>query len=325
VRMGCGERWSGARRWVPAAMLWAGLALLPGTSRAAHEFEKVGTIGVQFLKMSVGARGESMGTAFCAIADDASAVYWNPAGLARLDGRLLALNQTQWIADIKFFQATYIDRLRFLPGTFALHVRSVSMPEDKVRTVFRPDGEGTSFDAGDLAIGLSYARSLTDKFCTGVGMNFVQSTLATYTGHAITFDFGTLYDTGFHAFKIGMVIQNIGSDLTFLEQPVKVPTIFRVGMSTVVFEQAGQKLLCAGEFSHPPDNAERANVGAEYSVRDLIFVRGGWFWRFDSERLSAGAGIRLPRIVTRETRVDYAYTEMRDLPAVQRISVEFRL
>lgn len=301
------------------------LLLAPRPVLAAKEFEKVGTIGAQFLKLPVGARGTAMGWAFTSIADDASAVFWNPAGLARLSGNILALNQTPWLADIQFSQATFITHLHFFPGTFGLNARSLYMPEDQVRTVFRPEGEGTSFDAGDLSVGLSYARSLTDKFSTGVGINYIQSSLAGYGARAISFDFGTLYDTGFRSLRIGMAITNIGSDMTFIEVPAKLPTVFRVGMSSYLLERAGQRVLVAGEFSHPPDNAECANAGIEYSLHDLLFLRGGLFFRYDAERYSTGAGFRIPAFLAQEARFDYSYTDMRNLAPIHRFSVEFRL
>jgi hypothetical protein len=105
---------------------------------------------------------------------------------------------------------------------------------------------------------------------------------------------------------------------------VKVPTIFRVGMSTLLLDDAWQRFVVAGEFSHPPDNAERANVGAEYALRSLLFVRAGWYYRFDTERFSAGAGVRVPRLLSHESRFDYAFTELNGLPARHSFSAEFR-
>lgn len=306
------------------ALAFASACALPGAAPAAREFEKVATVGAQFLKFPVGARGVAMGGAFTSVADDASSVWWNVGGLARQQDRVFAVHHMPWYAGIDFTQLTYISRVRFLPGVFGLHLRSLSMPEDIVRTVFRPEGDGTRFDAGDLSIGMVYARSLTDKFSTGVGVNYVQSTLARYTGRAATFDFGTLYDTGYRNFRIGMQIQNIGSEMTFIEQPVKVPTTFRVGMSTRVVDRGRHRLLAAGEFSHPPDNTERANFGAEYGLNETLFLRGGWYYRFDLERFSLGAGARLPSALVPESRFDYAYTEMNGLPATHRFSAEFR-
>lgn len=302
------------------------LFLLPpmGAADAAEEFAKVGTIGAQFLKLPIGARAAAMGQAFTAIADDATAVFWNPAGLARLEPRILALHHTQWWAGIEYVQATYVTSVDAMPGIFAVNARSLYMPRDRVRTVFHPEGDGTWFDSGDVAVGLAYARSMTDKFSAGLGMNYLNSNLAGFTAHAVTFDFGTLYDTGFRSFRIGMAIQNIGGTLDYLDNPAKVPTIFRVGMSFPLISSAGRTLTLAGEFSHPPDNSERLNVGGEFGYRSLAFLRAGWFHRYDSERWSAGAGLRIPTAWVDESRIDYSYSEMKVLPGVHRISLEFR-
>jgi len=62
----------------------------------------VGTAGAQFLKIGPGARVDGIGSAFCAIADDVTAVYWNPAGIGQLEGFNLSDTHTYWIADTRF-------------------------------------------------------------------------------------------------------------------------------------------------------------------------------------------------------------------------------
>lgn len=80
--------------------------VLPGTAGAAQIFEKVGTFDGQFLKIGIGARAAAMGGAFVAVADDASALYWNAAGIARVDAdkSQLQFNHAIWPADLKFSQ-----------------------------------------------------------------------------------------------------------------------------------------------------------------------------------------------------------------------------
>jgi long-subunit fatty acid transport protein len=141
---------------------------LPSLAFAAREFEKVGTIGGQFLKLGVGARAVGMGAAFASVADDASSVYWNPAGVARITRNVININHCDWAADISFSQAGYVFDPQYVPGTMAIHVRSLYMPEQPVRTVTEPEGTGEKFDNGDVAAGVTYARSLTDKFSAGI-------------------------------------------------------------------------------------------------------------------------------------------------------------
>jgi hypothetical protein len=262
-----------------------------------------------------------MGSAFVAVANDASAAYWNPAGLARLPDRVLSIDYVDWFADVQLSQISYVFTLPIIPGAMAVQARSLSMDRLPVRTVFRPDGSGTTYDAGDVAIGLSYARSLTDKFSTGLSIHYLQSTLASWTASAIAFDFGTLYDTGYRSLTIGMSIQSIGSEMTFIEDPVKLPTIFRVGMSMHLLRSETQRLLATGEFQHPPDNSERANAGMEYAISETLFARGGWYFRYDEERFSLGGGARLPSALGVAAQADYSYTENRNLPPVHRLGL----
>ncbi|MBD3161144.1 MAG: PorV/PorQ family protein [Candidatus Eisenbacteria bacterium] len=300
------------------------LLAIPTLADAAQEFEKVGTIGGQFLKIGVGARATAMGSAFVSVADDATAIYWNPAGIARVYKNVVNVNHTSWLADISFTQAAYVFHVGFLPGTFAVNARSLYMDSQPVRTVFRPEGEGTSFDAGDVAFGVTYARSLTDKFSAGISMNYVQSTLADYEASAYTFDFGTLYDTGYRSLRIGMSMQNLGTRMEFIDDSVKMPATFRVGMSMSVYEDASHRILSAAEFSHPPDNNERANWGVEYGFKEFFFARAGYLFQYDLERFAAGLGFKVPSSLNSEATVDYSYQDMSDLDAVHRVSIDFR-
>jgi hypothetical protein len=244
--------------------------------------------------------------------------------VARVNKNVATINHTAWLADISFTQAAYVFHVGFFPGTFAVNARSLYMDSQPIRDVFRPDGTGKSFDAGDVAFGLTYARSLTDKFSAGISANYVQSTLATFSSSAYTFDFGTLYDTGYRSLRIGMAIQNLGSDMEFIEDTVKMPTVFRVGMSMSLYEDASHRFLSSAEFSHPPDNNERANWGFEYGFKEFFFARGGYQFKYDLERYSAGLGFKIPSSLNSEAAVDYSYVDMSTLGGVHRISVDFR-
>jgi hypothetical protein len=312
---------------VKRTILIAGLLVLvaAGPAFGAQEFEKVGTVGAQFLKIGVGARAAGMGSSFVSVADDASAVYWNPAGVARITRNLIAINHCDWAADISFSQAAYVFSPRYIPGMTAIHVRSLYMPEQPVRTALNPDpGTGQFFDNGDIAVGLTYAQSMTDKFSAGLTFNYIHESLADQASQGYAFDFGTLYDTGFQSLRIGMAIQNIGTDMTFIEKSVKLPTMFRVGMSMSVYQSSQVRVLAAAEFSHPPDNNERANLGGEVGYKDFLYLRGGRGFGYDAEGLSLGVGFKVPTSLNSEATVDYAFTDEGYLGAIHRISIDFR-
>lgn len=297
--------------------------LLPLQAWGAQIFEKVGTLGGQSLKIGVGARAAAMGDAYVAIADDATAVYWNPAGIARLSGQSISINHTAWPAEILFDQAAYVFNVKWIPGMIGVNVRALTMSRDKVRTTYLPDGTGETFDAGEWAYGLTYARSLTDKFSAGLSVNYIQTGLDDVTGKSTTFDFGTLYDVGIMGAKIGMSIQNIGSDMTFIEETVKMPVFFRVGGSITLLQRGESRLLTAAEFTHPPDNSEKLNLGAEYAFRDYLFLRGGYKMNYDTEGLTAGFGVKFPLTLVKSSvaRLDYAYSDLKFLSQAHRVSV----
>jgi len=314
------------KRAVIAIVLLAALA--PGGARAGEIFEKVGTFDGQFLKIGVGARAMGMGGAFVGVADDATALFWNAAGIARIesDKSELSLNHASWPAELSFDQVGYVFHVKRIPGAFGLQVRALTMDPMIETTAYQPDpdvGTGNEFDAGMMTAGLTYARSFTDKFSAGVTANFVHMGLAEFTQQTIAFDVGTLYDVGTLGMKIGMAISNIGANVKFIEREARIPAIFRVGTSATLLQSADHKMIGSFEFSHPPDNSERMNVGGEYEFRKYLFLRGGYNINYDSEGLAAGAGFHFPVSVAGRADLDYAYTDMMELGGSHRFSLRF--
>ncbi|HEV2104144.1 MAG TPA: PorV/PorQ family protein [Candidatus Eisenbacteria bacterium] len=309
---------------IVAAVGLAGL-LLPGLASSAQIFDKVGTFGGQFLKIGVGARGEAMGGAFVAVADDATALFWNAAGIARIDPNKsqLSLNHANWPADLSFDEVGYVFHVKKIPGAFGIHARALTMQPMEETTAYQPNGTGQTFDAGSMTAGLSYARSFTDKFSAGVTANLVHEGLADLSQQTFAFDVGTLYDVGAAGMKIGMAISNIGSTEKFIDREARIPSIFRVGTSATLLQTPDQKLIGSFEFSHPPDNAERMNVGAEYAFHKYVFLRGGYNINYDAEGVAGGVGFHFPVSVAGMADLDYAYTDMKDLGGAHRFSLRF--
>ena len=235
------------------------------------------------------------------------------------------VNHLSWPADVQVDQAVLAFKLGKMPGQWAINARSLTIDDQPVRDAFRPDGTGEFFDAGYSSFGATYARSFTDKFSAGVNLNLVRLGLEAFKQETITFDLGTLYNVGVAGMKISFAIQNIGGQIQFIDRQARVPTVFRVGTSADLISAGSSKLLGSFEFSHPPDNAERLNVGAEYSFKDYLFLRSGLNMNYDSEGFAAGAGVRFPiSSLKTNANFDYAYTDMKTLGAAHRISMRIR-
>src|SRR5712692_7399865 len=138
--------------------------------------QRVGISAFQFLKIGVGARGVALGETFVAIANDASALYWNPAGLAQFPENEMIVAHTEYVVDIKheFLGAVY----HLGPGdALGFSVTSLHTADMEITTETQPFGTGRFFSFGDLALGLSYARKMTDQFSFGITLRYVEETL----------------------------------------------------------------------------------------------------------------------------------------------------
>jgi len=298
--------------------------LLPGIATGGTKpFEKVGTYSAQFLKVGISARAAGMGSAFTAVANDATAIYWNPAGMVETQRTEVTLNTVVWPADIDVYFAGATFNTPYLPGTFGISARALTMDPQLERTIYMPEGTNRYFDAGDMSFGLSYAMYFTDRFSAGVTAHFIHMGLADKSVETMAFDFGLLYRIGIQGMKLGMMIQSLGSEVNFDDRSSKLPTLFKVGLSLDAYRRGAHALLAAGEFSHPSDNRERMNVGLEYEFNRFFYLRSGYNIDYDSQGLAWGVGFRVDTSQTSDLGFDYAWEDLGYLGQAHRVTLNF--
>ena len=298
---------------------------------------RVGTTAAQFLKLGAGARAISFGGAYVAEASDMSAVYWNPAGFARLSGSHLQLSNTQYLADINYNFVAFGTAVEPV-GSIGLSLLMVDSGDMAVRTEMQPEGTGEQFNTLSFALQLTYARNLSDQFSIGGSLKFVQERIWHSKASAIAFDVGTLFTTPFERLRLGASMSNLGPkmrmdgrDILFSEDPspntqgtaeivnaqyrmdgFSMPLIFRVGVAWDAMDTGTHRILVTTDAAHPNDNAEYVNAGAEYSFRDLIAFRAGYRNLFepDTEQgLTAGGSLMVRINRDLAARFDYAYAD----------------
>ena len=298
---------------------------------------KVGTTAAQFLKLGVGARPIAMGGSFVAEASDLSALYWNPAGLGKLQGGAVQLGYTQYLAGVDYNNAAFGINLGSL-GAIGVSVILLNSGDMQVRTVRDPEGTGEQFDVQDLALQLSYGRQLTDRFSIGGSLKYIRQQIWHSTATSVAFDVGTLFTTPYERLRLGASMSNFGSkmqmngrDILFSDDPdpnrdgnVEIvnarydldehplPLIFRVGLAWDAVELGDNRVMAIVDTATPNDNSPYVNVGGEYSFRGLVFLRGGYrhLFEIDGEQsvtLGAGLNLRIDRSL--RARFDYAYAE----------------
>ena len=132
----------------------------------------IGTSAAAFLEIGVGARAQSMGGAFVSLADDATAMYWNPAGIGRISGFEAIFIHVNWLLDTNF---DYSGIVAPIGGIFVIGVNAIVFGSDEqpVRIVGQEEGTGEFYSAQDLAVGITLALRLTDRFSFGINTKFI--------------------------------------------------------------------------------------------------------------------------------------------------------
>lgn len=326
--------------------------------------QKVGTSSLQFLKVMPTARATAMGDAFVSLANGADAIFWNPAGLATIQNHEITSTFTKWLFDTQQialayglpmgdwgtvgFQFQYIDY-----GTMEeTRAEYVELVVPAVGEPFFNSGlTGRSFTPYSYLVGISYARQFTDKFSAALTAKYVRESLwseeaitivnratgesNTYKTYAevVLFDFGMLYNTGFRSVQLGFSVQNFGSQVTFADKGHAAPLAFRMGVSAnlfgqeaLLFQDERNRLTFAYDLFQPNDYAQQMHLGAEYSFSELLALRAGYKFDYDSEGLTFGGGVH-GDVSGWLMSVDYSYGKMSEyLNNVHRISlgVQFR-
>jgi hypothetical protein len=304
--------------------------------------QRAGISSFPFLKIGVGARGIGLGETFVAVANDASALYWNPAGLTQFSDDQIIVSHTWYVLDVRheFFGAVY----HITPSdAVGCSITSLSTDPFEKTTSTQPFGTGEQVSYGDLAFGLSYSRKMTDQFSFGVTAKYVEETLDMLKMRSVLVDLGTYYSTGLGSTRFAITITNFGGDVKpsgsiTLESGEKVnkfqsfspPTIFKLGFAMEPYEDESHRVTTTIELNHPNDNAENIHLGAEYGWRKMFFARAGVkrtigesFFGADNtvaNDFTLGVGF-CTKVWMSNVCIDYAYANFNQLGSVHRISL----
>ncbi|MCK4421091.1 PorV/PorQ family protein [candidate division WOR-3 bacterium] len=261
------------------------------------EFAKVGIVGAKFLNVGIGTRSMGMAEAFCAVGNNAEAIYWNPAGIALSTGTSVFTDRTNLWAGIGVNSVSVTQNLGFA-GVFGFFYSGLSSGKWEETTDDQPLGSGIYVEYRAYQSGISYARFLTDRFSFGLNLKMIKEDYPDHprnphdvTGYAV--DIGGYYKTEFRDLTIGLCIQHFGADITpsgtYVEYEDRdttdasrefstypLPVTFRGGVAMTVYEAEQLSAILAVDIIHPSDNLERYVVGAEVTILDLLKLRTGY-------------------------------------------------
>lgn len=319
------------------------------SSTQAFSQNKVGTTAAPFLGIAAGPRAIGMGGAFTAVANDPSALYWNPSGISRTGQTSFLLEHTNYLVGTSFNYFAGVIAID-QDNAIGLAVTDLDYGSSNVTTVSQPDGTGETWSASDWAIGLTYSRNLTDRFSIAGTAKMIMQNIWNESATGWALDAGVLYITPFNNMKIGMEIANFGTDMRmqgtdllvsydpapsmggnnkdipaeYYTNSYPLPLIFRVGLAMNVIHSGENRLTLAADAIHPSNELQSMNVGAEYAWDNLLFVRAGYkslFLPNSQEGLTLGVGIRYQVLMHLIIKLDYGYENFGILKNLQEFAL----
>ena len=311
--------------------------------------EKLAQSGFQFLSVVSDARASALADAMTSLENSSSALFFNPAGMADMPTVFEITGSTnKWIADIRHTTFT----LAFKPmdgnyGVVGLSVQYVSYGDFYGTVVNQASPQGYDdtgiFSLNAFAVGLGYAKQLTDRFSVGGQVKYVHQDLGdsqtplVVNGDTskqttsnqlspLAFDFGTQFRTGIKSLVFGMSVRNFSKEVKYAQEGFQAPLVFTLGISMNVMDLVqnlpfDQSLLVTLDASHYVDHPEQLKIGLEYTVLNMISLRGGFASHsYLGDGFSFGLGISKYGF-----SLDYSYTPFGIFNDVQRFTTRFSL
>jgi hypothetical protein len=310
------------------------------------EGNRLAQTGLKFLSISIDPRSAAMGDAVTALEGGAVSMLYNPAGMAYTDHAVdISLGRVQWIADFSYNAGS----VAFQPfggnqGVFGVSV--VAADYGEALETIRFDNEQGYLDLGTIkpsavAVGIGYARQITDRFAVGGHVKYARQSLGAITvsydegaptkrdfvGSPLVVDFGVLYRTGFRSLNFAVSARNFSQEITYAQESFELPLTFNIGLSmdlmdlTQVNPEAHSFVLSV-DGVHPRDFSEQIKVGGEYRFIEILSLRGGYIYPTDEQGINFGAGLH-SSVGGVDFSADYTYTQFGIFGNVNRIGLGF--
>jgi hypothetical protein len=265
------------------------------------DFNNVGNRSAEFLMIPVGSRAVALGNAYTALADDITAVYWNPAGLAFMEQKESFFTYIDMPLDVSLTFVGAGSPVFDGQGTMAAFVEVLNFGEMEQTTVMNPNGTGIMWDSFSFAAGMSYAHNFSDRFAAGFTLKGIHESIANQTASAFAMDFGSNYHTTINGktVRLAFMVQNMGTPLTFTGSRLNVlidppdedqgevppsnpreatlittafqlPTVFKAGLAYDLMSGNGDRgasWVMTGEFWQANNQEATISAGSEYTRR----------------------------------------------------------
>ncbi len=278
------------------------------------------TTGLTFLEIGAGGRATGLAEAFAAVANDATATYWNPAGLRQAAGNQLTLAHTEWLQDVRSeFVACVLPKSS---GAFGFSLISTSVSGIEIHDTQPSPEPIATFTAHDLCVGLSYAHRLNSQIDLGFTIKYLYEKIYIDETGGIAGDLGVNFRFAALPVQTALVLQNLGAMTKLRNEAPTLPHHLRWGICYSPSRQLLQgNWLIAGDLVSDLDSDWHANLGVEYCPQNFLALRAGYQSGFTTKNFHFGLGVKSGHFL-----LDYGYVPLKqDLGQGHRFSLSILL
>jgi len=318
---------------------------------AQQDVDYSGTSAANFMKIGVGSRPMAMGDAAIATVASPEALFWNTAAMTRInDDFAVSFSTMDWLVETRNSYVAAAYKIEGV-GSFGMDLQYLDYGKIEETTVYDQDGTGRFLSASDLAVGLGYARELTDRFSFGVKVKFINQTIANASANAFAVDLGAVFLTSFfdNSFRFAAALSNFGTKMQFKGEDLSItysvpdnpgnkqipaelstiewdlPLLLRFGVSDFILDNDQVSWLVAYDLFDSRDYKVRHNVGTEVGLYRMVYLRGGYKFNYDEVNYTAGFGLDFQNIIDYKLKLDYLFLDYGDFGILNQFTLQFNL
>ena len=273
-----------------------------------------GTSSILLLRFAPSPRVAGLSEAFAGLADDENALYYNPGGLNNLKSGVVSLNHTEWFEDIR------VDNIIFgydISKKFAMGIGLVHMWMPGLESKDYLGRSMGSFDVTSSVANLGFSYKFNVAFSMGVAVEYFQDKLGDYSATGFGFDAGLYLRTAIPGLTTGLVVQNLGSEVTYDQIPQKIPLTYRGGLAYKLYSA---NTVFALDVVKSIDTDYNLNFGVEYVFQKQFSLRAGnRFSQQENFAPSFGVGFH----VQQQYNFYYTFSNYSDLGGSHRLGFTF--